>query len=257
MAGRAQASHDAVWPSACSSSRAIAELLSQAQRQEHVETGAAPATPRQVADPGKARVDRDPEPRIVSGHRHGLGGTGHPRHRGPRTSRRRSPAGRARDRGPNPAIAPWRRPRGSRRRAPCHPALDRCSAADDHAAMPVVRGVGRGQPDGLLGQFCRHFGGATPHGRGRPVLEGARRSTRQAPTAVRDRCLACPSGIGDDARESFVDLPASVQRRPAIGRRREEWMGELDGVAYHFHHAGGHGALEAGREAAPSVPQRP
>ena len=50
---------------------AIAELLGQAQRQEHVETGAAPATPRQIADPGKAGVDRDPEPRIVDGHRHG------------------------------------------------------------------------------------------------------------------------------------------------------------------------------------------
>ncbi len=50
---------------------AVAELLRQAQRQEHVETGAAPATPRQVADPGKAGMDRDPEPRIVDGHRHG------------------------------------------------------------------------------------------------------------------------------------------------------------------------------------------
>ena len=46
------------------------------------------------------------------------GGTGHPRHQGPRTSRQRSPAGRALDRGANPATALWRRARGSRRRAP-------------------------------------------------------------------------------------------------------------------------------------------
>ena len=50
---------------------AIAELPGQAQRQEHVETSAAPAPPRQIADSRKAGMDRNSEPRILDRHRHG------------------------------------------------------------------------------------------------------------------------------------------------------------------------------------------